>query len=141
MANPKPSQKFSEGNKLGGRPELPSVVRTSRRLTKLEFIEETTYLLDVPIDRLKEIVSDPKTPSGRAAVASIILHSIQKGDANKFLALMSHVIGKPKETVEVINPTADPVAQITGGLEEQELDNEIRALRARLVNPTVDPNE
>lgn len=129
MGNDKPIPKFAKGNKHGGRPALPTVTRIKRRLTVEEFIEEATFLLDLPVHSLMKLVNDPTIPAGRMALARIILHAANDGDHIKLMAVLDRVIGRPKETVHLIEDSGDPVERLTQGRSLEELDERIKHLK------------
>ncbi len=84
--------RFQPGNKLGGRTKgLLHADQARAAIGKLWHVAQ---------DELQIIVKDPKSTSGEAMVASIMLMAIKQGCASRFSILMDRAIGRARNEDE-----------------------------------------
>jgi len=63
------------------------------------------YLLSQPIEKLQEIIKDPKKPAMVVNFAMAILSGIKKGDLTAIERMLDRKVGKPKQEVELSGST------------------------------------
>jgi hypothetical protein len=107
----------------------------ARNLTLQEFIEEATYLWQLPIHKLKAVADDKNTPAGRMAIARVLFNAANNGDAKALAVLLDRMIGRPKQ-IEVKPDEEHPLTGIMNSMDESELDRQIKELEFTDVEPT-----
>lgn len=93
---------FEKGNKIGrGRPPVPPDLKGITLLSKEQVKRAGSKLLAMSIKDLKAHAKDPATSALEAAIASIILKAHSYGDAPRMEFILSRIVGKVKDEVEV----------------------------------------
>lgn len=121
MANPNPKppplhSRFKKGevaNPLGGRAHNPALKRL-KNLTEDEMVEIGSMIVKGSIDELKAIGNNPKAGVLKMMMASVALNTIKKGDAHALEILLTRLIGKPKDRVEVVSTSHTTLAGEVG---------------------------
>lgn len=105
---------FVPGDTRAGRPPLPEDVKTSRKLTSGEFqrlLNKYLWLDEAAIDAA---TTDPACSMLEKMVASIIKKGIVLGDPMRMEILVTRLVGKVTDKVEVTIPKPFVIAKRDG---------------------------
>ncbi len=100
--NPKTQFKKGQTGNPNGRPTLPPEIRSLKKLTVKEFEELVSSLMHSSESDLDAIDKDPSTPYIRRIVVQILKNTYKTGNMTQFDLILSRVIGKVKEKVELM---------------------------------------
>jgi hypothetical protein len=103
MPKGKPFKKGQSGNP-GGQRKLPEDIKEARKLNQIELERIVNKYLWRDRASLKEAMNDPTTPMMELMVASIMAIAVQKGDQQRVEWIMSRLIGKVTDKLEVKMP-------------------------------------
>lgn len=109
----------------------------ARNLSLQEFIEEATYLWQMPIHKLRQIADDKNTPAGRMAIARVLFNAANNGDPKALAVLLDRMIGRPKQ-IEVQAEAKHPLEELMNKMSDEELDRLIdqgKIEEAEIVEP------
>ncbi len=107
LKNLKPFQKGISGSP-GGKTRLPDALRNHPELTKEMVRRVIGKYTSMAVEDIMDAQHNPRLPALEAAIASILIKTIETGDMAKLDMMLSRVHGKPKETPEESsNPFAD----------------------------------
>jgi hypothetical protein len=100
-------------------------LRAARRMAALEFEDIVYKYMRSPVDELKRMMTDPKTPAVELVVIKLLVMSIQNGDISRFNLLLERTIGKVQEKIKLEgNMTTRTLHdQIVDEIEKNELTN------------------
>lgn len=84
-----------------GRPPLPKDLRDAKMMNKRKFAELLMKYLTYSLDELKELKSRKDTPSLERIVIAVITNAISKGDERRLDFLMTRIIGKAKDELDI----------------------------------------
>lgn len=103
---PDPKYQFKKGeiNNPHGRPTLPPEVQKIRQMTSDTVKKIGEFILDQDREKLQAIVDDKKSKIIEVWLAKAALKGISKGDLTSLETILIRVIGRPKETLEIIAP-------------------------------------
>jgi hypothetical protein len=87
-------------HKRGGRPLEPEV-KAIRKMDRDSFLVLLNETWDMSYNELSEFVRAKRGTVGEQFVAACMLNGIKYGDTSRLTAIVSHMIGKPKDEVEV----------------------------------------
>lgn len=93
----KPGQ---SGNPKGKGP-LPPEVRAIREMDKADFIRIMNEYCHFSREELIKRINNPATPMKELAIGSMMQKSVTTGDPKYFSFLVSYLIGKPKESIDI----------------------------------------
>jgi hypothetical protein len=103
--NPHPPKEYQfkpgKSGNPGGKPVETEEQKRLRRLTKAELAECASWLVKGNIDQIRAIVKDPKASILQVWVASLVIKSIEKGDADSWDKVMNRIVGKVKDELSV----------------------------------------
>lgn len=85
-----------------GRP--PLIARELKKLTLEELREIIELAVRSNTNKLRVLIKDPTTPALQMGVATSLLRAIQKGDWNTLEAIVSRIVGKIPDRVQVDGP-------------------------------------
>lgn len=102
MAPPKKNQ-FKPGvsGNPAGRPPVPPAIHAIRRMTHAQVAEIGTVLLEGDLAAIEAITRDPKASVLKVWIASLIVTSLNKGDASIFNAIMDRIVGKVRDRLKI----------------------------------------
>lgn len=107
MGNTKPTnpKKFQKGNCANprGAGAHNKEVKVIRRLTHDDIAEIGSLILDGNVEKLKEIQTNPATTVLKVWMCSVAIKAINKGDAQALNALLDRIVGKPKESLNLVS--------------------------------------
>lgn len=93
---------FERGNKLGrGRPSLPPELHEIAALKNEHIKKLFTKFLSMTRDEIAEVLSCPNSPMLHVTLGRILQKTAQDGDPRRLEFLLSRVVGKVKDEVEV----------------------------------------
>lgn len=101
-------EKGKSGNPRG-RPRVSSEVKVVRKMTAFEFTRIMNRLMEMTRTELVAFSKDERATSLELMVASILSKAIINGDANRAEFLLSRLIGKVTEVIEVSGPDAGAI--------------------------------
>lgn len=96
--------KKGESGNPGGRPRLPDDLKTIQQLTADEYNRRIAKHLRMDRTELDAVLNNPATIIFDLIIAKTLQKSAEHGDINKAEYLFSRTLGKPKETMEVMQP-------------------------------------
>lgn len=124
-------KKGQSGNPRGPKP-VPLEDRMKLRLSHAQFVLTANKYLFSTKEEIRSILNDPNTLALDLAVVSLI-HEAIKGDGRMLELLLSRLIGKVTQPIEHSGPAGGPIpVQDLSHLSDEELDQEVRKIRARL---------
>ena len=103
---------FKKGQKrhpLAGRPKTPPDILEARKVNQAEFERILNKYLYTSRAELKKIIETPGTPMIEVVVASILAQAALKGDQTRLEFVLSRLLGKVKERVEVSGLNGGPI--------------------------------
>lgn len=110
---------FVHGNSLSpGRPPLPADLRDITELTPSILRRYLTKYLYMDKAQIQEAWGNPTLPSIDRMIIKIIEQSIAKGDQIRLEFILSRIIGKAVEKVEIQLPTPTIIKRIDGTVVE-----------------------
>lgn len=89
---------------MGGRPPTPPELKAARRLTKTEFEVLVNKFLWADTATLIAYQQDPSLTTIERMMCSVISAALQDGEPKQLEFFLTRLLGKPKDTVEVITP-------------------------------------
>lgn len=110
----KPGQ---SGNPEGGRAHNP-IKKAMKKLTQKSFKKIVVAVCTGNLDELRRIAQNPNTPALQVGVANALMRAIREGDFDKLRGIITDVVGKVPEKLEIsattkslnahVNVTLDP---------------------------------
>jgi hypothetical protein len=97
--NPNPATRWKPGQSGNPKGRDPGVI-----LSKDEIRRVFTKYLQMPKEELEKVIKDKKAPTLDHMIASSIQSCIEAGEFHKLDGLLSRIIGKVKEELEVSTP-------------------------------------
>lgn len=95
------------GNPLGAGAHNKDVKRI-RRLAKDDIAAIGQIILDGNLTELQKIKDDPDASVLKVWMAALIVRSMTKGDAGVFNVIMDRIVGRVKNSLEVMDPGDQP---------------------------------
>lgn len=89
----------------GGKPKVPDDILKARKLNQIELERVVNKYLWLQRDEVQAAIKDPATPMMELMVASIVAQAAQKGDQVRLEFILARLIGRVKDTLEVVTPT------------------------------------
>jgi hypothetical protein len=119
MANPKGGVKFKKGDpriNRKGPPKKPEDLKyAEKNLTKTILELKIKEFLLMDRDSLQSVIKDSKAPMIDVTLCSIIAKSATGADEKRLDWVISRLLGKVKEQVEVVLPRPMIVENLDGG--------------------------
>lgn len=113
---------MAKGKKTGGRDFKPghsgnrrgaaahnAEVKRIRRMTHEEVAEIGSLILDGNLEKLMEVKVDRQASVLKIWMASVVVKSINKGDAHALDVLLNRITGKVKENIELTGSRGGPI--------------------------------
>lgn len=118
MANPNGGKKFTKGDpriNRKGPPKLPSDLKKANEALTNSILEaKIKKFLALTPEQLKEVMRDPKTIAIDVALCSIIAKAITGSDQMRLDWVITRLLGKVKETKEIILPKPTIIERLDG---------------------------
>ncbi len=117
--------RFSKENQPANRGRKKNVFKHYQEkydLSSQDVNNTIEFLLSQPLEKLQEIIKDPKKPAMVINFATAILTGIKKGDLSAIERMLDRKIGKPKEQIEIkgnINTTGYDLSKLSDEQLEQ----------------------
>jgi hypothetical protein len=105
---------FAPGDPRAGRKPIPEDVKAIRKLTILEFQRLINKYLWLSEEGLQVAMQDPACSMLEKLVASVIAKGISQGDPMRMEALVTRLVGKVTDKVEVKIPKPYVVHHLDG---------------------------
>lgn len=105
-------------------PEEQFVVRSVKQLTEKQVIECASLLLSNNINKLDLIRRDRHSSALQVWIAEVAKKGIKHGDMQSLDALLTRVIGKPKQTIQLQGDPEAPIVTTTMTREERRAEIE-----------------
>lgn len=97
-----------------GSPGLPKDLRDARRLGQLELERAINRLIYLSRAELRAVIENPDTPMFDITIASIIAQAAQKGDQQRLDFILTRVIGRVKDQIEITTPKPFVIVRHSG---------------------------
>ena len=106
MANPKGPPEYTrfkpgKSGNPGGKPKVPNDLKEARKLNQIELERTVNRYLFADRETLQKAIKNPSTPVMELMVASIMAQAIRLGDQQRLEFILSRLIGKVKDQIEV----------------------------------------
>lgn len=109
---------FVPGDERAGRPRLPDDVKAVKKLTTTEFQRILNQYLWLDEESLRAAMKDPSCTMLEKMVASVMVKGITLGDPARMEILVTRLIGKVTDKVEVKTPVPFVITRRDGSAVE-----------------------
>ncbi len=100
---PKAKKLFEKGQSgnPSGKAKVPNDIKEVRKVSQFELERAINRLIWLPLEQLRVVIKDPKTPILEIMLATIMAQCAQKGDQQRLEFLLNRMIGKVKDIIDV----------------------------------------